>query len=235
MHCRILKQGPNLFESLTIGGREIARNGRLLAILEDRSEYVLEVWACPSLCRCEKRCRTVTSALAAMWECGPSPPKPLTAPDPVDRQRIHHREARQRAEFLAACHRWQTRARPGVPRRRRRRSRRSRQEVLAEVPCVARNSGSPDRLGRDWVFGGDEKHWFGGYNQNLATDYLHEGATGSSGNVYEPNLAGCARPDYLLPAWFQGRNLADSYYLSLPFLSWQGIVLGDPLCSLGKP
>jgi uncharacterized protein (TIGR03790 family) len=87
----------------------------------------------------------------------------------------------------------------------------------------------------DWVFGGDEKHWFGGYNQNLATDYLHEGATATSGNVYEPNLAGCARPDYLLPAWFQGRNLAESYYLSLPFLSWQGIVLGDPLCSLGKP
>jgi uncharacterized protein (TIGR03790 family) len=87
----------------------------------------------------------------------------------------------------------------------------------------------------DWVFGGDEKHWFGGYNQNLATDYLHEGATGSSGNVYEPNLAGCARPEYLLPAYFQGRNLAESYYLSLPYLSWQGIVLGDPLCSLGKP
>jgi len=38
-----------------------------------------------------------------------------------------------------------------------------------------------------------------------------------------------------LPAWYQGRNLADSYYLALPYLSWQGVVLGDPLCSLGKP
>ena len=71
--------------------------------------------------------------------------------------------------------------------------------------------------------------------QNLSADYLHEGATGVSGNVYEPFLTGCARPDYLLPAYFQGRTLADSYYLSLPYLSWQGIVLGDPLCSLGKP
>jgi uncharacterized protein (TIGR03790 family) len=87
----------------------------------------------------------------------------------------------------------------------------------------------------DWVFGPDKQNWFGGYNQNLSTDYLHEGATGASGNVYEPYLTGCARPDYLLPAYFQGRNLAESYYLSLPFLSWQGIVLGDPLCSLGKP
>ena len=54
-------------------------------------------------------------------------------------------------------------------------------------------------------------------------------------NVYEPYLQACARPEYLFPAYFQGRTLADSYYLSLPFLSWQGIVLGDPLCSLGKP
>ena len=87
----------------------------------------------------------------------------------------------------------------------------------------------------DWMFGGDQQHWFGGYNQNLSTDYLHEGATGASGNVYEPYLSGCARPDYLLPAYFQGRNLAESYYVSLPYLSWQGIVLGDPLCSLGRP
>jgi uncharacterized protein (TIGR03790 family) len=63
---------------------------------------------------------------------------------------------------------------------------------------------------------------------------LHDGATGASGNVYEPFLAGCARPDYLLPAYFHGRNLAESYYLSLPWLSWQGIVLGDPLCALAK-
>jgi hypothetical protein len=43
------------------------------------------------------------------------------------------------------------------------------------------------------------------------------------------------RPDYLLPAYYQGRTLAESYYQALPLLSWQGVVLGDPLCSLGKP
>jgi uncharacterized protein (TIGR03790 family) len=76
---------------------------------------------------------------------------------------------------------------------------------------------------------------FAGWQQNLSADYLHEGATGASGNVYEPYLNTIARPDYLFPAYYAGRNLAESYYLALPALSWQGIVLGDPLCSLGKP
>ena len=81
----------------------------------------------------------------------------------------------------------------------------------------------------------DTKHWFGGSPQSLSADYIHEGATGVSGNVFEPFLVGCARPEFLLPAYAQGRNLAESYYMALPFLSWQGVVLGDPLCSLKKP
>jgi uncharacterized protein (TIGR03790 family) len=81
----------------------------------------------------------------------------------------------------------------------------------------------------------DRLHWFGGSPQSLSTDYLRDGASAATGNVWEPFLAGCARPDYLLPAYFEGRNLAESYYLSVPFLSWQGILLGDPLSSLGRP
>jgi len=81
----------------------------------------------------------------------------------------------------------------------------------------------------------DREHWFAGSPQSLSADYIHEGATGASGNVYEPYLTGCVRPEYTLPAYAQGRNLAESYYVGMPFLSWQGVVLGDPLCSLGKP
>jgi uncharacterized protein (TIGR03790 family) len=81
----------------------------------------------------------------------------------------------------------------------------------------------------------DREHFFGDSPQSLSADYIHEGATGVSGNVYEPFLAGCVRPEYALPAYAQGRNLAESFYVALPFLSWQGVVLGDPLCSLGKP
>ena len=76
---------------------------------------------------------------------------------------------------------------------------------------------------------------FGGSDQSLSADFIHEGASGASGNVYEPYLAACARPEYVLPAYFDGRNLAESFYMGLPYLSWMGVVLGDPLCSLGKP
>ncbi|MGH9559785.1 MAG: hypothetical protein ACRD30_11140 [Bryobacteraceae bacterium] len=42
------------------------------------------------------------------------------------------------------------------------------------------------------------------------------------------------RPALLLPAYFNG-HLAESYYLAIRVLSWQNIVAGDPLCSIGKP
>jgi uncharacterized protein (TIGR03790 family) len=81
----------------------------------------------------------------------------------------------------------------------------------------------------------DSSKWWAGSPQTLTADYVHEGVTGASGQVEEPYLALTPRPDYLLPAYFVGRNLAESYYLSIPGLSWQNIVIGDPLCSLGKP
>ena len=78
----------------------------------------------------------------------------------------------------------------------------------------------------------DKEHYFAGTPQGLIADLIHEGATGASGNTYEPYLHTCVRPDYLLPAYSQGRNLAESYYMGMPVLSWQGVVVGDPLCSL---
>jgi len=84
----------------------------------------------------------------------------------------------------------------------------------------------------DWS---SRDRWFYGSLQSLTADYILEGATGASGHVYEPYLAMTPRPDLLLPAYYQGRNLADSYYSAIPRLSWQNIVVGDPLCSIGKP
>ena len=102
---------------------------------------------------------------------------------------------------------------------------------------VSTNARTLKRPPEDWTYGKwrDKTHQFAGSPQGLSADLLHEGATGASGNVYEPYLIACARPDYVLPAYFQGRNLAESYYISLRLLSWQGVVFGDPLCSLGKP
>jgi uncharacterized protein (TIGR03790 family) len=102
---------------------------------------------------------------------------------------------------------------------------------------VSTNARTLRRPPDDWTFRGwsEKRFLFGGSSQSLSADYIHQGATGATGNTYEPYLAACARPDYLLPAYFDGRTLAESYYLSIPLLSWQGVLLGDPLCSLGKP
>jgi uncharacterized protein (TIGR03790 family) len=81
----------------------------------------------------------------------------------------------------------------------------------------------------------DRLNFFAGSPQTLTADYIHEGATGCSGHVAEPYLIATPRPDLVLPAYFSGRNLAESYYLGIRGLSWQNIVIGDPLCQLGKP
>ena len=84
-------------------------------------------------------------------------------------------------------------------------------------------------LGTSWTDA--TQHWFKS-PQSLTADYILEGVTGASGHVYEPYLSYSPRPDILLPAYFSGRNLAESYYLSIPALSWQNVVIGDPLCAL---
>ena len=87
-------------------------------------------------------------------------------------------------------------------------------------------------LGASWS---DPKGLFFGSPQTLTADYIHDGVTGASGHVYEPFLGYTPRPNILLPAYYHGRNLAESYYLAIPALSWMNIVVGDPLCKLGPP
>ena len=103
---------------------------------------------------------------------------------------------------------------------------------------VSTNGRSFTRPPATWTLGGawgDPKSSFLGSPQTLTADYIHEGATGASGHVYEPYLVFTPRPNILLPAYYHGRNLAESYYLAIPVLSWMNIVIGDPLCRLGKP
>jgi uncharacterized protein (TIGR03790 family) len=99
---------------------------------------------------------------------------------------------------------------------------------------VSTNGRTFRRPPADWTIGTwkSVSGWFDGSPQTLTADYIHEGATGSSGHVYEPYLEFNPRPDLLFPAYFHGRNLAESYYISIPGLSWENIVIGDPLCKL---
>ena len=67
--------------------------------------------------------------------------------------------------------------------------------------------------------------------QSLVGDLIREGITGVVGHVAEPYLDAIVRPQILFPAYLAGFNLAESFYMAMPFLSWQDIVVGDPLCS----
>ena len=102
---------------------------------------------------------------------------------------------------------------------------------------VSTNARTFTRPPDSWTLGNwnDQKGWFFGSPQTMTADYIHDGVTGASGHVDEPYLALTPRPDLLLPAYFRGRNLAQSYYAAIPGLSWMNIVVGDPLCSLGRP
>ncbi len=71
---------------------------------------------------------------------------------------------------------------------------------------------------------------FGGGFQSLAGDLIHDGITGLAAHVAEPYLDATVRPQVLFPAYLAGFNLAESFYLAMPYLSWQTVVIGDPLC-----
>ncbi len=55
------------------------------------------------------------------------------------------------------------------------------------------------------------------------------GVTATVGNVFEPYLEYLHRPDMLAAALARGDDLVDAAYYAVPVLSWQSIVIGDPL------
>ncbi len=99
---------------------------------------------------------------------------------------------------------------------------------------VSTNGRTFARPPEGWTIGPwtDRSRWFHESPQTLAADYIHEGATGASAHVDEPFLSYCPRPEILFPAYLKGRNLAESYYLAIPAVSWMNMVIGDPLCRL---
>src|SRR5205823_7547716 len=85
----------------------------------------------------------------------------------------------------------------------------------------------------DWrITGGeDATTQFAGSHQSLIGDFIRDGITGTAGNVAEPYLDASTRPNVLFPAYLAGANLAEAFYLAMPYLSWQTVVVGDPLCA----
>lgn len=71
------------------------------------------------------------------------------------------------------------------------------------------------------------------YGQSLIADLIHLGASGCAGYVDEPFLQACARPSILFPRYLNGHCAADAYYMAIPYLSWQNVVVVDPLMQSG--
>ena len=84
-----------------------------------------------------------------------------------------------------------------------------------------------------WVPGqdADRAKWFSDSPQSLAGDLIREGVTGLAANVSEPSTQSVVRPEILFPAYLSGANLAEAFYAAIPHLSWQTVVIGDPLCA----
>lgn len=84
-----------------------------------------------------------------------------------------------------------------------------------------------------WTIGRWENagSYYAGAPQSLIGDLIREGATGVAGHVAEPYLDATIRPDILFPAYLSGFNLIESFYLAMPSVSWQTVVIGDPLCA----
>jgi uncharacterized protein (TIGR03790 family) len=68
-------------------------------------------------------------------------------------------------------------------------------------------------------------------NSNIwCVQILEHGAAATIGPVYEPYVQGFPLPEIFFAALTEGDfNLGESYLLSLPYLSWQMVLVGDPL------
>jgi len=69
------------------------------------------------------------------------------------------------------------------------------------------------------------------YGQSMVADIIAENVTGVKGYVYEPYLTAIAHPDLLFERYTAGFNLAESYRMASQYVSWMGVVVGDPKCS----
>ncbi len=120
------------------------------------------------------------------------------------------------------------------------RNRKSRKSGMEWLPgaiaaeYVSTNARTMKMPPTTWTLGEWSKPetFFAGAPQSMILDYVWEGVSGISGYVDEPYLRFTVHPDALFPPYLSGRNLAESFYLALPVLSWQSLIVGDPLCKL---
>ncbi|MEK6645856.1 MAG: TIGR03790 family protein [Candidatus Firestonebacteria bacterium] len=99
----------------------------------------------------------------------------------------------------------------------------------------------PGSIGETYVSSGGRTFnlptdWPNYSGQSLIADLVKNGITGVSGYVAEPYLDACLDVENLFARWTKGYNLAESFYMAVPYLNWMTVIIGDPLCSgIGTP
>jgi uncharacterized protein (TIGR03790 family) len=68
--------------------------------------------------------------------------------------------------------------------------------------------------------------------QSRIADLFTEGCTGASGYVFEPFSLALTWVNILFDRYTAGYNLAESFYMANPTMSWMAIVVGDPKTSI---
>ncbi len=66
------------------------------------------------------------------------------------------------------------------------------------------------------------------YGQSLVADLLEDGVSGVKGYVYEPYLTAVGQPSVLFSMYSQGYNFAEANAAANTYISWMGVVVGDP-------
>ena len=61
------------------------------------------------------------------------------------------------------------------------------------------------------------------------TGAVADDIAGSTGHVWEPWLDAAAYPHFVMKAFYDGYTAAEAFWMGTPYLSWQNIVVGDPL------
>ena len=96
------------------------------------------------------------------------------------------------------------------------------------VSTDARSFTRPPDQWKTGSWGDNPSTWFKGAPQTLTADFIHEGASGASGQVAEPFLALLSAPGFLRPPGMV-RGAATSRRVSIwgsPALSWMNVVIG---------
>jgi hypothetical protein len=88
----------------------------------------------------------------------------------------------------------------------------------------------PGSLATDYVSTSARSFAFGTpYGQSLIADLIRMGCTAANGHVAEPFLTACSQPDLVFPTYARGFTVAEAFDTSIAFLSWENVVVCDPL------